>query len=175
MKIAICGAHGVGKTTLSKALAEKLNIPVIPDIVVEAHNKGFEINENTPPETQFWLFAKQLELERNFGDKWLGDKCLIDYSVYADVLIADGRVTGILAEMIQKNAKYDYVFYVPPEFPIEDDGIRSTDPEFQRKIDIHYVGTLNKWGLKYETLTGSVEDRVKKALSIINHNNVYPD
>lgn len=81
MKIAIVGSHGVGKTTLSKKLAEKFNYPILPDAAIEAVNRGFIINENTPPETQFWLFSRQLDLERNSGKNWIADKCLIDYSV----------------------------------------------------------------------------------------------
>jgi len=32
-----------------------LNLKVLPDIVVDAYKLGFEINENTPIETQIWL------------------------------------------------------------------------------------------------------------------------
>ena len=95
MRITIIGAHGVGKTTLSKKLSEQLNLPVIHDVVVEAFQKGFEINETTPFETQFWLFAKQLEVEKNTIN-FVADKCLIDYSVYADVLFDDDRVKSLL-------------------------------------------------------------------------------
>ena len=50
MKIAIAGAHGVGKTSFAKALAKKLKINYIYDIVrEEAVKKGFVINEDTPP------------------------------------------------------------------------------------------------------------------------------
>lgn len=167
MKIAIVGSHGVGKTTLSSKLSQIINLPIIPDIVVEAYNKGFTINEETPLETQFWLFAKQLELERNFNDKWIADKCLIDYSIYADILLKDQRAKELLSEMIMKNICYDHIFYLPIEFPIEDDGIRSTDPKFQRAIDERYRQILTERQIPYHILNGSVEARVKQALNII--------
>ena len=164
MKIAIVGAHGVGKTTLSKLIAKEFNLPIIPDVVVEAQQKGFTINENTPLETQFWLFARQLELEKNMGDSWVADKCLIDYSVYADVLLPDDRAKTLLAEMISRNADYDYIFYLPIEFPIKADGIRSTDPVFQKNIADRYLTVLNNWGNKFHIVSGSVAERLTGVL-----------
>jgi len=166
MKITIIGAHGVGKTTLSNELAKELNLPKIHDVVVEAFKKGFEINENTPPETQFWLFSRQLEEER-LTDNFVADKCLMDYSVYADIIFEDDRLKSLLSEMVKKNINYDYIFYLPIEFEIEDDGIRSLDIDFQRKVDERYKKLLDDWQIKYSTLSGSVEDRLNLALSKI--------
>lgn len=167
MKIIIAGAHGVGKTTLAHKLKEQLGLPLLPDVAVEAFEKGFAISENTPPEVQFWMFARQLELEK-MADRFIGDKCLIDYSVYADIIFEDDRVKSLLAEMIKNNIKYDYIFYLPVEFPIEDNGIRSLDPEFQKAVDRRYLEILKDWGLPFVFLPGSIDDRLQKALSVIN-------
>jgi len=168
MKIVIAGSHGTGKTTLARLLARLLDLPLLPDVAVEAHQKGFAINENTPLETQFWMFAKQLEYERMLGDKFIGDKCLIDYSVYGDIVLNHDPAKRMLAELIRPNARYDFIFYLPIEFPIEDNKIRSLDPDFQLAVDRHYLEILNSWGLAYATLSGSVQDRLAQALEIIN-------
>lgn len=167
MKIVIVGAHGVGKTTLSNRLAKELNLPTIHDVVIEAFEKGFEINENTPPETQFWLFARQLEEER-LTKGFVADKCLMDYTVYADIIFDDDRLKSLLAEMIKKNIGYDYVFYLPIEFPIEDNKIRSLDPEFQKRVDQKYLKLLNDWEIDYTTISGSIEERLSNVLDKIN-------
>lgn len=168
MKIAIVGAHGVGKTSLSQALAAALNLSIIPDIVVqEAIQKGFTINENTPLETQFWLFARQLELEKTAGDSWVADKCLIDYSVYGDIVLRDERAKSLLADMIKLNARYDYLIYLPIEFPLEDNKIRSLDPNFQRAVDEHYREILDNWNLRYHIVSGSIAERCAQALAVI--------
>lgn len=170
MKIAIVGSHGVGKTTLSSKLSKILNLPIIPDVAVEAYKKGFAISENTPPEVQFWMFAKHLEYEKNLGENWIADKCLIDYSVYADVIFTDTRVTSLLSEMVSKNICYDLVFYLPIEFPIEDDGVRSLDPIFQKNVDDRYKRVLSQWNIPYISLTGSVEDRIRQAMNrLVDH------
>lgn len=70
----------------------------------------------------------------------------------------------IIRYFVDRNAKYDIVFYIPPEIPLEEDGVRSLDPEFQRKVDEHYREVLEERGIKYITITGSVEERVRKAL-----------
>jgi nicotinamide riboside kinase len=166
MKIAIAGTHGTGKTTFAKALAEKLNLNYIPDIVrEEAAKKGFTINENTPPEVQLWLVMRQWELERNTPEPWIADKSLFDYSVYGDFALKDEGVKNVINETVRRSAKYDYVFYLPIEFAMEVDGLRSASEEFRREVDRRYEKYLKDSGIKYITLSGSVEDRVNLALT----------
>lgn len=82
MRIAVAATHSTGKTTFCKAIAEKKGYNYIYDIVrEEAVEKGFEINENTPPEVQNWLVTRQWELERNTPEPWIADKRLFDYLV----------------------------------------------------------------------------------------------
>jgi adenylate kinase family enzyme len=64
MKIAIAGAHGVGKTSLAKTLVNKLNLNYI--------KKGFVVNENTPPEVHLWLTLRQWGLEKTTPESWIG-------------------------------------------------------------------------------------------------------
>jgi hypothetical protein len=52
--------------------------------------------------------------------------------------------------------------YVPIEFAIEDDGERSVDPDFQLKIDFLIKNILDTSGIKYITVTGTVEERLKQ-------------
>ncbi len=168
MKIAIVGSHGVGKTSLANALSAKLGYPILPDIVrEEAIKKGFPISEATPPETQIWLVARQLELERTSGKNWIADKNLWDYYIYGRVILKEKKVVDVIKYLVERNAKYDRVFYLPIEFPLEDDGVRSTDPVFQKAIDKSFKEYLDSTKVKYYRLTGSVEDRVKEALKYL--------
>jgi len=169
MKIAVIGSHGTGKSTLSKALSEKLGYGRIPDIVRdEAVQKGFLINEDTPIETQIWLVARQIELERNTQLPWIADKVLFDYAVYGDIILKDEEVKSVVNRLVERNANYDLIFYLPIEFSLEADGVRSADPEFQKKIDEYYRVYLQKQRIGFFELTGSVEERLNRALSYIN-------
>lgn len=168
MKIAICGSHGVGKSTISTLLAEHLNIPVLPDIVVDAHHSGFVINEWSTATTQIWLTAKQLENERKHHS-FIADKCIYDYHVYAKALSMDTPVietTKIIALDIHD---YTHVFYIEPEFELRDEGgLRSIDPVFQSQVHITYREFLKSHNIPYIQLTWSVQERLDQALSHIS-------
>ncbi len=166
MKIAIAGSHGVGKTSFAKALAKKLDFNYIHDIVrKEAVPKGFVINENTPPEVQLWLVMRQWELESTTPEGWVADKCLVDYLVYGDIVLKDEDTKRVIRDLVRRNAKYDVVFYLPIEFPMEQDGLRSVDPEFQKRADVLYQKCLEDFRIKFTILSGSVEERVRRALA----------
>jgi len=169
MRIAIAGSHGVGKTTLAKALAKRLNFKYIPDIVrEEAIKKGFVINENTPPEVQLWLVSRQWELENTTPENWVADKSLFDFLIYGEIVLKNENVLNVIREMVTRNANYDFVFYLPIEFPLELDGVRSENLRFQKDVDSRYRKKLKELGVKYIVLSGSVEERVEKALKYLN-------
>lgn len=168
MKIAVAGSHGTGKSTFAKGLAEKLSGHYIYDIVrEEAAPKGFAVNENTPLVVQLWLMSRQWELERTTPEPWVADKCLYDYLVYGEIIFKDEAVKKVLREVVKENANYDFVFYLPIEFPMELDGLRSENLEFQKEVDRRYKEFLDEFGIKYITLSGSVEERINQALQLI--------
>ena len=94
----------------------------------------------------------------------MADKSLLDYLVYGDIVIKEEAFRKIIREVATRNAKYDRVFYLPIEFPMELDGVRSEDVEFQKDVDQRYKEYLSQLGIKYIILSGSVEERVSQAL-----------
>jgi len=161
MKVVFCGAHGVGKSTLTNVLSEKLWLPILHDIVVDAHKLGFVINENTPMETQMWLTGKQLEQEKIHTD-FVGDKCIFDYYVYAEALDMDTEMKNVIKKVALNTHNYDHVFFLKPEFPIVDDGLRSTNIVFQHAVHTVYENFLKEHNISYTYLTGSVEERTQQ-------------
>lgn len=167
MKIAVAATHGAGKTTFVEALAKAIiNGTTIHDIVrEEVIPKGVAINENTPSDLQLWLATQQWFLELTTKEPWVADKCLFDYLIYGRIVIKDEEIMDMVEKFVNRNAKYDFVFYIPVEFPMEEDGFRSK--ELQLVVDAAYKEYLEKHGIKYITITGTVEERVKQALSYI--------
>lgn len=167
MRIAIIGSHGVGKTTLSTKLSAHFGFSRIPDIVREAHEKKFVINEETSPESQFWILSKMIELERNTPESWIADKTLFDNIIYGNVILKDQKVKDVISDIVIKEARYDAMFYLPIEFAIADDGLRSLNSEFQAQIDRSYVEFLDQNNFQYHIVRGTVEERFQQTLQII--------
>jgi len=68
--------------------------------------------------------------------------------------------------------EYDYIFYVSPEgVEIEDNGIRETDAEYRKEIDMIIDHTIMKNRHRIKNLikiSGSTEERMSKIISSIN-------
>lgn len=167
MRISIMGSHGTGKSTLAKELCKNLGYNFIPDTAALAFKKNFEINEATPTETQFWILSKQLEYERNTKESWIIEKSLYDNMIYARFSNQPEIAIKTMQDIIERNAKYDKIFYLPIEFAIQDDGIRSLDTGFQKAVDINLRKYLKDNKLDYIVLNGSVKNRTEKALEIL--------
>lgn len=166
MKIAIVGAHGVGKTTLAKIIAEDLSLKLIPDTAAEAFHKGFVVNEATPPENQLWMLTRQIEYEREFLPHFIADKALYDNIVYSRNIFKNVSLLQVIEEIVLRNASYDLLLYIPIEIPLENDG-RSVDPVFQKKIDSEYKALLHNLKLPYIKIAGTLSQRVLKAKNVI--------
>ncbi len=174
MKIAVAGSHGTGKTSFAKGLAKKLKCKYIGDIVRdEAAPKHFEINEKTPPEVQVWLVARQWDLEKTTPEDWVADKCLFDYLVYGEIVLENqasekaAKVKEAIREIVKDNTNYDLVFYLPIEFPMELDGLRSPNDDFQKEVDRRYKKLLEEWGIKYIILPSFSKESASRAEAML--------
>ncbi|HBB54175.1 MAG: hypothetical protein UV65_C0017G0006 [Parcubacteria group bacterium GW2011_GWF2_43_11] len=172
MKIVVTGSHGTGKSSFAKGLAEKLGAKYIHDIVTdEIAPQGFTINEKTPPEVQIMLISHQWRLEQITPQPWVADKCLYDYWVYSREDFEDYIKKTILM-FINGNAPYDFVFYLPVEFPMELNEWRSPDLGFQKEMDRRYKKFLDEQGIKYIILpsfineSASKEEAIKKRINL---------
>jgi hypothetical protein len=142
-----------------------LGFSYIHDIVrEEAIKKGFSINEKTQAEVQLWLTLRQWELETITPEDWVADKSLLDYLVYGEILLKEEVFKKVVRKVVKANGKYDYVFFLPIEFPMELDGLRSNDLEFQKLVEQVYLKNLSRLKTNYLVLSGSVETRIAKAL-----------
>ncbi len=166
MKIAICWAHWVWKTTISKIISELYSINKLPDVVVDAYNLWFEINENTPIETQVWLIWKQFENEK-LNKNFVADKCIFDYYIYASYLWMDSNIVETAKKIALNTYNYDYIFYINPEFPIVDDWVISTNINFQKWIDNLYEKFLIENNIKFNKISWSINDRKNQIINIV--------
>lgn len=181
MKVAITGPQGSGKTTLLKQLQPRLaelglDLVALPEVTRTVKDLGFPINESGADETQLMILATHIQ-NVLAKDNYIVDRCLLDGYIYTQYLQNKGEVSEYVTEFFYQLLKryfssYDIVFYVPNEFPLEDDGVRSVAEEFRREISRLFEVTLSNFTFAVTaknvvTLRGSVEARLQIALAAI--------
>ena len=70
--------------------------------------------------------------------------------------------------LIPRFSKYDLVLYLPSgQFAIEDDGVRTTDLEFQQAIDERFRDILEKHKIPFVRIVGSPEERLARVKNLL--------
>lgn len=185
MKIALTGAHGVGKSTLASYLRQLITekkisssiTPEVPRLICDITNDNeyFRRGHNTLLKQSLILMG-QLVIEerlRKIADIQICDRTLFDHWAYSLSLfgseIKEGGYDEIYEKFISDHCKsYDKIFYLPIEFKPKDDGVRESDEAFQSEIDSLIIGLLKKYNVEYHTINGSVENRGKLILNYLN-------
>lgn len=158
IKVALIGTHGIGKTTAAKELfhwaARKAGASLINEL---ARCCPWCINEKTTPQAQRWIFHTQIsaELVSSADDREtvvVCDRSALDCLVYAQrAQVLDGFSpewdwVSLYLKLFEEHwlATYDLIWRMPLDRtrPIEDDGVRSLRPSFQRDIDTYFDMTL---------------------------------
>ena len=181
MRIATTGSQGVGKTTLAKLIAGKAAVSngktayrYLPEAAFAAYQAGFRLNERSSKAAQLWMMCKQLEMEQgqveSWQMNWVSDRCMIDILAYTRHFFPDDRhLLAVVEEIAEASFKrYDLVLYLPAgEFPIEDDGFRSTNALFQAETDLAVRQVLEDFEIIHHRITGTVIERFEQVKKLI--------
>lgn len=168
MKIAITGAQSTGKSTLLNYIKKDDDLKgfeFLDELTRQIAAKGININEEGGNFTQ--IFTVTIHAENVIKKHFISDRCALDALVYTKWLHVNGKVDkwildyaeGVASEVLPK---YDYIFYLPAEIPIEDDGIRSADVSFRDEVLELFEYYIKAYKLNVVTLTGSVAERAKQ-------------
>lgn len=138
LKLAFIGSHGVGKTTLCYGLAARLKArDVSLEVVHEvARQCPLPINEQTGVASQSWILHTQVAAEILASERYpvvVCDRSVLDNYVY--MLLAAGRQQSLDALVAAWMATYDLLVMVPIIEEPSPDGLRATDPSFQRAVE----------------------------------------
>ena len=167
-KIAIIGSQSTGKTTIGNQLSKRLNIPLITELA-----RKWDIEKATQTE----LIHIQKELlklqiyEENSNVQFISDRSTIDnlaYWLHNVSPIVDREENSIYVKTALDNAKnYSHVFLLAPEFYPVNDGFRNINIIYQLQIAevIHTI--LMLYNIPHYRLSGTVENRVQKAMEIL--------
>lgn len=87
-------------------------------------------------------------------------------------MLVSHEVPLSLLEKSRSFNDYDYalvhLFEIYPEFDLVSDGIRSTDLEFRNICSNYYDYYIDTYGINAVNLSGSIDERFKAAVKIIN-------
>lgn len=142
-KYVCVGSHGAGKTTLSYLLASEYKKQGKNTYLVQERVRlsPFPLNEKMVPETSLWAATSQINeelmaLSKNY-DTLIADRSPYDTFLYSNYFKLDHPALESLRKAAFKWLQsYKKIFWVRPDVPIQDDGIRSTIPIFQKQMDL---------------------------------------
>jgi nicotinamide riboside kinase len=176
MKIGFCGTMSVGKTTLVKALKK---LPEFKNYTFRTERSKYLMELGIPLNTDSTVKGQTIFLAERASELMqeniITDRTVIDVMAFA---LSATSISHIQAEDFVTFSnhlipEYDYLFYVSPEgVEVEDNGVRTTDLEYRKKIDTEIRILLRKYNHKIKNfieIKGSTEERikqVKEALSL---------
>jgi nicotinamide riboside kinase len=168
-KIGICGTMSVGKTTLVKALLELDEFKNYIGCVERSKylsDLGVPLNTDSSIKGQLIFIAERAS--ELFNDNLLTDRTVYDVCAFTkEAKSIKSNEKEVLFDAAMLLAKqYDVIFYISPEgIEIEDNGIRTTDPEYRDKIDKSIKWFLNTYKPKrLVEIKGSTEERIAMIL-----------
>lgn len=170
-KIGIIGTHGVGKTALVNVLGKTLDLPVVAET---ARDCPHPINEKGNILTQEWILANQIGREMShFRTGMVSDRTTLDIVGYTMWLTKHGRVSLEDYQRLTRAAcawaiTYDAILYVPIEFKLVGDGVRSVNEEYQTAVDKNLLDLLSSGVYRYTVITGNEVERAEKAIRYLD-------
>lgn len=177
-KLIFSGSQGTGKSTVLNLFKERMNYPVITEVVRQlAKTKGIKINKqgSVASQNMIWNEYKRLLSQR---DSYISDRGLTDVISYTEAnSTTHPELEGLLEDQWLDLVKFteahpDILYvYFPIEFPVVADGVRSTDEDYRAIVDDIIRGNLNRLGIDYLEVHGTPEERYQQIIDWVGSDN----
>jgi nicotinamide riboside kinase len=174
MKIGFTGTVSVGKTTLVKALQE---LPEFTEYNFATERSKYLRDLGIPLNTDSTIKGQIIFLAERSSEllqpRIITDRTVIDVMAFTN--LAKSIPHYVCDEFDQLSSRlipeYDYIFYISPNgVELEDNGVRTIDPEYRMKVDkeIRKIISSNKNKIKkYIELSGTTEERIEKIKQVM--------
>ena len=171
-RIGIIGAQGVGKSSLIESLIKEPEFESyvhVPSPTRYLRNMfGMDFN-NANTEIQLATLCLQISNMSVYKDAFYDRTVIDNYAYlqwYAGVGCCDlsaNALNFIQYVSMDLANKLDYIFFIPREFDMVDDGVRNLDIEQQKWIEEDIMQVIEDFGVdirKLFSLSGTVEQRI---------------
>jgi len=174
MKIGFCGTVSVGKTTLVNAIKE---LPEFSHYTFATERSKYLRDLGIPLNTDSTLKGQTIFLAERCSelmyDNLITDRTIIDVIAFTKSAKSINILDKDKFEQYASTflGEYDYIFYISPEgLPIENNGVRETNPEYRDLIDFTIQSVINRHDHKLKNvnvLEGTTEERIQQILNVI--------
>lgn len=175
-KIGIVGSHSCGKTTLVKALANRIEIPII-----------HELASNFPPEdrkyisTQYDIMKAQIDCEQSHKS-FLSDRTVIDNLAYSTLVYNTDPIQfkqiyhqcQNMAYTHLSDKPYNLIIFVNEILPLRPSPHRNFMEKHEQEFILNFIQhefdtcdgqTYN--GIPYIIVNGDLKDRIKTVMKYL--------
>lgn len=169
IKIAVYGPESTGKTTLAQQLADHFETVWAPEFARDYLQQKFDdADAICEPEDLMPIAVGQTQLENDAlltANRFVfSDTCLMVTKVYSEIYY--NFCDPILDKAARKH-KYDLFFLTDIDVPWEKDDLRDR-PDDREFMFGKFKSALIENNKPYVTLSGNPDERLQKAISIIN-------
>jgi len=186
-KIGVIGTFGVGKTTFLHRLFSELKyrafqVEMVPEL---SRLCPYDINESGQVSRgQYWIYKEQIRLELEgaelMPDFLLCDRCVFDNTLFALRGAEEGYVDPEIFSIINESVEYwqqtyFLLIYIKLEDHLRlshnrgmDDGVRSTNEEFQIAIEDLIIKSLKNFPGEKLEISGNLNQRMDQTLDYLS-------
>lgn len=151
-RIAVSGSAGVGKSTLTRAVAAELGLPWLPEgmreYLVEHRVNIHDMGRDRLRALVLRLWHERLELEAKHA-AFVADRSSYDFAAFW-LFYGFGRddvdTRALFAEALRPD-RYDALYLLPwGRIPLVADGVRAAEPYLQLQVQSMIVGLCTEFG-----------------------------
>ena len=161
MKFAFTGPESSGKTTLSKAIAEKIQANYYPEFSREYLNKR---NGTYTKKDLDKIALSQFEFITQIDKKnQVYDTEMLFIQIWSEFKYHS--CSELILNLVQQQ-QIDHYFLCSPDIPYEEDPLRECPEQRDELFDI-YLNKLTTYNVPFSIIKGTPSERIEKTLEII--------
>lgn len=166
MRIAILGAHKVGKTTLAEELLENLHgYTLEPEPYYQLETAGYEFSAIPAVEDFIEQFNYSADLIRNSEGNVIFDRCVIDILAYLHAIDPQKNIQKLFEIAQSVITGIDLLVFVPIEEPDLIPGHQADHPRLRKLIDDLIHDWIDDFGIEVIKVNGALSNRRDQVLA----------